>query len=227
VSAETARQASAQGEAKGEVHVIENGIPLGAFAPNAQLRAEVRRELGIPASACVVGTVARLSEVKNQPLLVRAMGPLLGPEVRLVLVGDGPFRPQVEQAIANLPSPEFVHLLGQRLDVPRVLTSFDIFALSSDSEGLPMVLPEAMACALPVVSTSVGGIPDVVADGKNGYLVPKGDEAQLRQRLSSLIGDPNKRSEFSASARVDALERRSSETMHQRYMELYRSLVRS
>jgi glycosyltransferase involved in cell wall biosynthesis len=226
VSAETARQATEQGEAARDVRVIENGIPLSAFSPNDQLRAEVRRELEIPENACIIGTVARLSEVKNQPLLVRAMGPLLGPEVRLVIVGEGPYRPQVEQAVAQLPNRQYVHLLGQRLDVPRLLTSFDIFALSSDSEGLPMVLPEAMACALPVVSTAVGGIPDVVAEGVNGYLAPKGDELALRDKLSLLIQNPQLRREFASAARSDALQRRSSETMHQRYMDVYRDLSR-
>lgn len=224
VSAETARQATAQGETPRSVHIIENGIPLGAFAPNAHLRAEVRTELGLPDTACVIGTVARLSEVKNQPLLVRAAGPLLGPNTHLVIVGEGPFRPRVESAVAASPNRAYVHLLGQRLDVPRLLPAFDVFALSSDSEGLPMVLPEAMACGLPVVSTAVGGIPDVVEDGVSGYLVPKGDEAALRERLSTLITHSALRSQFAEAARKDALERRSSETMHHRYMEVYHGL---
>lgn len=224
VSEETARQAKSQGEHAPIIDVIENGIPLASFAPNAQLRAEVRRELSIPDDAVVIGTVGRLSEVKNQPLLVRAVAPLLNAGVRLAVVGEGEFRPNVEAAIRECGVSEHVHLLGQRLDAPRVLTAFDVFALSSDSEGLPMVLPEAMTSGLPVVSTAVGGIPDVIKEGSTGYLVPKGDEVAMRGRLAELVNNGELRRRLGAAAREDALGRYSSQRMHERYLELYRRL---
>lgn len=224
VSQETARQSTSQGEVASTIHVIENGIPLSAFAPNPEVRAEVRRELHIPDSAVIVGTVARLAEVKNQPLLVRAVAPLLNEGVRLVLVGDGPNRPSVEAAVADCGVGGYVHFVGQRLDVPRFLCAFDVFALSSDSEGLPMVLPEAMTCTLPVVSTAVGGIPDVIREGTTGFLVPKGDELALREKLGKLISNQELRERMGVAAREDALTRYSSQVMHERYLALYRQL---
>lgn len=228
VSTQTADDAREGRECRpGALSVIENGIHLEKYGPNPALRAEVRRELGIPESALVVGTVGRLSAVKNQPLLVRAVAPLLNAQVRLVLVGDGPDRPDVEAAVAHSGKSEWIHLLGQRLDVPRLLPSFDIFALSSDSEGLPMVLPEAMACELPIVTTAVGGIPDVVTDGRTGFLVPKGDEQKLRERVARLAETPTLKRELGVRAREFALRRYSADSMIERYLELYSALGQS
>ena len=109
VSEVTAAQARAQRDTPLErLHVIPNGIRLDRFAPDAAVRAAARAELGIPADAWVVGTVARVDEVKNQPLLVRAMAPLLGDGVRLVIVGDGPARAALDAAIAAIRTRAFV-----------------------------------------------------------------------------------------------------------------------
>ena len=84
-------------------------------------------------------------------MLVRAMAPLLSSRVRLVIVGDGDARAEVEAAIAALPEPRWVVMTGRRMDVPRLVHAFDVFALSSTTEGLPLVVPEAMAAGLPIV----------------------------------------------------------------------------
>jgi glycosyltransferase involved in cell wall biosynthesis len=116
---------------------------------------------------------------------------------------------------------QHAHLLGVRRDVPDVLNAFDIFAMSSETEGLPLVVLEAMASNLPVVSTNVGGIPNVVEEGRTGYLVPVTDEAALTDRLAALVQDPVLRREVGARARDVALAKFSAERMQRDYLDLY------
>ena len=111
-----------------------------------------------------------------------------GRRSRLIVVGDGPLLPTLSDLAAALQVSPFVHLLGARRDVPDVLNALDAFVLCSDMEGLPLVIPEAMATGLPVVSTRVGGIPNVIDDGVTGFLVPPGAEEALRDRIAMLQG---------------------------------------
>lgn len=203
--------------------VIENGIPLGKFAHDPVARDAVRDELGIPRGALVVGSVGRLVEEKDYPLLVRAMAPRLSNDVRLVLVGEGMMRPSIEAAIQELPAERrgFVTLTGQRSDVARALSAFDLFALSSHAEGLPLVIPEAMACGLPVVATKVGGIPGIVPDS-TGALVPSRDVESLRAALVRYVDDAALRGASGKAAREYALGRFAEERMLEKYLALYR-----
>ena len=108
------------------------------------------------------------------------MAPALAGGAHLVVVGDGPSRAALDAAVAALPEGDRVraHVLGRRMDVDRLLPAFDVFALPSKTEGLPLVVPEAMAAGLPIVATAVGGLPGVVDDGVTGLLCPV-DEAAL------------------------------------------------
>lgn len=226
VSTVTAQQARTQRDASdARIVVIPNGIRLEKFGPDPVARAAVRAELGIPERAIVVGTVGRVDEFKNQPLLLMAIAPLLGPDVHVVFVGDGPTREALEASVKALTDPDKAHVLGRRMDVARLLTAFDIFCLSSKSEGLPLVVPEAMASGLPVVSTAVGGIPGVVDEGETGFLTAV-DEAELRDRLKRLVDDPAKARAMGARAREVALERYSAERMTDDYLELYERAVK-
>jgi glycosyltransferase involved in cell wall biosynthesis len=201
------------------LRVVPNGIPLDDFAPDAASRGRVRGDLGIPADAFVVGWVGRLAPEKDVPLLVRAVAPLLGAGVRLVLVGEGPSRAEVERAVP----PEvarWVTLTGARPDVAAYLAAFDVLALSSRTEGLPLAVPEAMATGLPVVATAVGGLPSsVTADC--GLLVPPGDEAALRRTLAALVNDPALARAMGRSARRRALSVFSIARMADAYESLY------
>jgi glycosyltransferase involved in cell wall biosynthesis len=205
---------------KDRIHVIENGIPLAAFGADLEARREIRAELAIPADALVVGTVGRLAIEKDYPLLVRAMTPMLSERVRLVFVGEGAERPAIEAAIEARVRP-FVTLTGARHDVPRLLASFDLFALSSKTEGLPLVLPEAMTSRLPVISTAVGGIPSVVPESV-GILVPYGDSDALGAAIRRLIDDEALRTTMAEAARNYALGRFSEDRMLDEYLALYR-----
>jgi glycosyltransferase involved in cell wall biosynthesis len=221
VSPETAESARIKERPrKQSLHIIPNGIPLAAFGPDADARARLRAELGIPPSAFVVGSVGRLAREKNYPLLVRAIGPLLSEQLRLVLVGSGDDRAEIER---NVPSAcaQFVVLTGLRHDIPSLLASFDLFALSSRTEGLPLAIPEAMASALPVVATAVGGIPSAVPAGC-GMLVPSGDAPALRAALDALARDPARTRAMGESARHHALAVFSIERMADAYERIYR-----
>jgi glycosyltransferase involved in cell wall biosynthesis len=213
--------------AASRLHVIPNGVDLDAFAPDASARRAVRAELGLPEDARVVGTVGRVSAEKDHALLVRAMGPLLGPGVRLVIVGDGAEMPALREAAK--PFAAWVSLTGMRDDIPRVLASFDVFALSSRSEGLPLALLEAMACGLAIVSTDVGGVGEVVEHGAAARLVPPRNEAALRQALEALLTSPDASTEMrvlGARARARA-ERYAADRVVDAYLDLYVTAART
>jgi len=182
----------------------------------------VRAELGIPPHAFVVGSVGRLVREKNQAALVAAMTPLLSSTVRLVLVGDGPEREALARAVAALGErAPWVQLLGARTDVPELMAAFDLFALSSDSEGLPLVIVEAMASGLPVVSTAVGGIPAVVVEEVTGALVHAGDVGALSARLGDLAASPTLGVSWGTEGRRRALARYSADRMVDDYFAVY------
>jgi glycosyltransferase involved in cell wall biosynthesis len=205
--------------------VIPNGIDLARFRPDPAARERVRRELGIDAETWVVGTVGRIAVEKNQALLLRAAAPLLGRRTRLIVAGDGPLLASLSELAAALGIAPFVSLLGSRRDVPDVLNALDAFVLCSNTEGLPLVLPEAMATGLPVVSTSVGGIPTVIDEGQSGFLVPVGDEQSLRDRVGRLQADPELSRAVGSRARAAAMARFSAERMRREYLELYERVL--
>jgi glycosyltransferase involved in cell wall biosynthesis len=156
-------------------------------------RADVRAELGVAPDAALIGAVGRLTADKGgQDVLIRAVGRVREtcPQVRLVMVGDGPLRPGLEQLTAQLGLTGTVIFTGLRSDVPRLLGALDVFVLPSEREALPVAVLEAMAAGLPLVATRVGGIPEVVEDGATGFLVPPGDVAAMHCVLERLTGDP-------------------------------------
>jgi glycosyltransferase involved in cell wall biosynthesis len=214
------------------VHVVANGIDMSVFAPRPDVRNASRRELGLPEDAWVVGTVGRLAPEKDQATLVKAVAPLLGEGRYLVIVGDGPERDALHAVIRDANVDRYVRMTGVRSDVARLLSAFDAFALPSRTEGLPLVLLEAMASELPVVASSVGGIPDLVAAGVTGVLVPPSDVPALRAALLMLAGNPAFAHKMGRAARQQVLARHSVDVMAKAYRHLYqaargRSLVAS
>ncbi len=207
------------------LHVVPNGIDLDRFGPDPDARRALRAELGIPADAFAVGTVGRLYVEKGHAYLIRSLAPLLGERFHLVITGEGPEKDNLAAQAAALPRKECVHLTGNRRDVPRLYAALDAFALTSKSEGLPLVLPEAMASGLPIVATAVGGVPRVVEEGATGFLVDYGDEEALRARLSALDGDRQLARRCGETGRERALGRYSSRRMVADYLELYRRVT--
>jgi glycosyltransferase involved in cell wall biosynthesis len=226
VSEEIAAFARARREvSERRLAVISNGVELSRFHPDPEARERIRGELALAPEVCAIGTVGRVATEKNHALLVRAVAPLLDARTHLVVAGDGPLLPALRDLVAELGIAAHAHLLGMRRDVPAVLNALDVFAMSSDTEGLPLVVLEAMATALPIVATAVGGIPDVVVDGRTGFLVPAGDQTALRARLATLVADPAQRREIGARARTEAVDHHSAERMQRAYMDLYARLL--
>ncbi len=172
--------------------VIRSGIELERFGHPQVDRATTRAAWNIPLDAPVVGTVTRLSAQKAPLDFVRAAAQVAAavPNVYFLVVGDGPLRAEVEQLARDLGISERLVLTGLRRDVPEQLAAMDIFALSSLWEGLPRVLPQAMASGLPVVATATDGSIEAVTDGENGFLVPPGQPAVLAESLIRLLRDP-------------------------------------
>ena len=172
-------------------HLIRSGIELDVFRDASIDRDVVRSRLGLPAEAFVIGTVGRLARQKAPLDLLAAFVDVAREraEAHLVMVGDGPDRDAVESAVARAGLADRVHLLGLRRDVPELLRAFDVFALASHWEGLPRVLPQAMAAGLPIVATRVNGSPDAIGQGDNGWLVEVGDSRAMAGHLLELAKD--------------------------------------
>lgn len=202
------------------IQVIPNGIPLERFAPNPDARARIRAELGIPEGAYVVGTVGRVEAVKNHKLFVASMARIAGPDVHAVIVGPGSLEAEVRASIPEAARP-FIHMTGARRDVPDLLAAFDVFTLTSTTEGLPLVVPEAMSTELPVVATSVGSLPTIVPKD-TGILVESGDEAALTAAYTRLHQNPLARREMGKAARAFAHARFSLAKMVDAYEQIYR-----
>lgn len=187
---------------------VRSGIELDRFRRPARPREAVRAELSIPADAPVVGTVTRLSPQKAPLDFVETAAQVVArrPGVHFIVVGDGPLRAGVEARIAVLGLASCVHLTGLRRDVPDLLHSFDVFALSSLWEGLPRVLSQAMAAGLAVVATAVDGNAEAVEDGVNGLLAPPGDPQAMAAALLRLLDDPALAAQMGAAGRERAEE---------------------
>jgi glycosyltransferase involved in cell wall biosynthesis len=188
---------------RGKVVSVPTGADLSRFQPGD--RAKARAELGLPANDPIVGIVATLRSWKGHRFLIAALrDPRLAP-VRLVIVGDGPQQAALrEQATADGLAQRVV-FAGQQEDVVLWLQAFDVFALpSTGHEGVPQALIQAMACGLPVVTTAVGAIPELVRDGESGLVVPSEDVPALAAAIARLLGDPALCARLAANARTTA-----------------------
>jgi glycosyltransferase involved in cell wall biosynthesis len=169
-----------------------------ADLPTPADREAGRRALGIPPDGPVIGTVGNFTAKKDQTTLVRALA--LVPGARLVLVGTGPREPELRALVAERGLDDRVVFAGSRDDVAALLPAFDVFALSSRFEGLPIALLEAMAAGRACVATAVGGVPEVVTDGVDGVLVPPGDAGAFAATLVALLADPDRRAALGEKA---------------------------
>lgn len=202
--------AESDGISPGRIHVISNFVDDSAFDVLADsARREIRRAWGVADGAVVVGCVARLVPVKNHETLMRAFASALAsfPAAHLVLVGDGECRPILQNMVAELGVAGSVTFAGELRGGQNHHRAFDISVLCSLSEGFPNTLVEAMAAAVPIVATSVGGNVDAVTNGLNGLLVPSQEPAGLSAALLSLLGDETMRRTMGGAGRARALER--------------------
>ena len=207
--------------------LIANGVDTDAFAPRDGASPAPHGCPFRPGEHWLVGTVGRLKTVKNQPLLAQAFvhlirtWPAAAAHLRLVIVGDGPLRPAIEAILANAGVQHLAWLAGARDDVASIMRSLDCFVLPSQTEGTSCTLQEAMACALPVVATAVGGTPDLVDDGKTGYLVPSDDAVAMAEAIWRLYGDTANARSFGQRARQKAQQQFGLDAMVERYLALF------
>ena len=212
---------------RSKARVVRLGLDLEgrtAHAPDA--RARLRGELGLDESTFVVGWLGRMTDIKRVDDLLRAFARLLErePDSALVLVGDGPLRRDLEQTASELGIAAACRFTGYLDDVAECYAAFDAVALSSANEGTPVTVIEAQAAGLPVVSTDVGGVRDVVADGESGFLVPPGDIEAMADALAMLSGAPELRSSFGERGRA-VLTRYSVPRLVDDLDALYRELL--
>ncbi len=204
------------------IRVVYNGIDLERFSKTADRLAK-RRELGLQPDDKVFGIVARLDPIKNHAMLLRACQQLVKtvPNAYLLIVGDGPERAKLEELTASLGIAAHVKFLGARQDISELLQTFDVFALSSFSEGTSVTLLEAMGVGVPIVATNVGGNPEVVSDGETGFLVESDNADDMANKLLQLLQDNALRQRMgnAGKQRVHALF--SIEKMVQAYVDLY------
>lgn len=177
--------------------VLYDGIQAGRQMPD--VRDAVRTELGIPANAAVVGMVARVAPIKDFPTLIRAATRVIArrPDAYFVVVGDtsgaATYRAHFREVQGMIEAAQVGHrfvFTGFRDDVERVVAAMDVATLVTHSEGLPLVLLEAMAQGLPVVATAVGGIPEIVIPGVSGLLHEHQNDSELADALLGLLDDP-------------------------------------
>lgn len=209
--------------------LIDNGVDTLSYCPDPDAALPV--DWPDWHDCFVIGTVGRVQDVKDHACLIEAFAllrkqhPHASARVRLAIIGEGPLRSALQRQVEAAGLTEVTHLPGARNDISAVMRRFDVFALSSIAEGTPVTMLEAMASGLPVVSTRVGGIPDLVRDGSTGMLVPASDPQALAHALARYVVDPKLARSHGRAARKDVEQRYSLGAMLASYLALYDRLT--
>jgi glycosyltransferase involved in cell wall biosynthesis len=210
-----------------KVHVIHNGIDFERVKASPDARGRIRAELRT-GEADLVLVMARLHPEKGHEHLFRAL-----PEVRrrlsrpfvILLAGTGPFEEAYRRQLRDLGCEDLVRFLGFRKDAADLMTAADVLVLPSVAEAFGLVLAEALFLGLPVVASRVGGIPEIVADGEDGLLVPPADPLALTDALVGLLQDPARRARLAVHGRAKVERAFSFERMVRAYENVYQKLV--
>jgi glycosyltransferase involved in cell wall biosynthesis len=210
------------------IEVIENGIDLARYT-SAPDRSSARAHLGLRPDLRYVIAVARFHPVKDHATLIAAFERVARAreDAHLLLVGDGELRGALEAQVAAAGLGSRVTFMGVRRDVPALLRAADVFTLTSVSEAASITLLEAMASSLPVVVTAVGGNPEIVREGADGLLAPRGDAEGLGTALLRLLNDPALATRMGESGAARVREHYQLDRTVQRYFDLYQQLARS
>ncbi|AGW91642.1 hypothetical protein N234_16555 [Ralstonia pickettii DTP0602] len=188
---ESARQAMIDAGAvvPERIIVMPNGIDTDLFRPDPALRQVTRTALGIYPGTRLVVNIGRLAPEKAQPLLIQAFAGMVRTpghaDTRLLVAGEGPMRGALEAAIRQHDAAGFITLAGNRRDIPALLNAADLFVLSSDVEGMPLAVGEALACGCPVVATDAAGVAELLGDA--GIIVPRGNADALAKAMSDTL----------------------------------------
>lgn len=208
-----------------KIIVVKNGVVPITSSPKT--RAELCGELGLDNDVTIVGMVARLQTVKGHRFFIEAAAEVLRrrTDAHFVLVGDGPLRTEIASQAAELGITNHVHMLGDRADVSRLVSAFDLLVLASLHEGLPNAVMEAMAAGVPVVATGVGGTKELITAGETGYLAPPANSAALAERICFALGDEIHRDEIISAARRKIASAFGIERMVESVEALYDELM--
>ncbi len=206
---------------RAKVRVIPNGVDVERFGGDAQ-RLAVRSELGLAPTTPVAGIVAALRPEKDHLQFLRAAAIVRRrvPEAVFLIVGDGPLRPGLEAAAAELGIAQAVRFLGTRSDIPGLLAAMDVFALTSQMEANPVSILEAMATSRPVVAPNVGSIAESVDDGVTGYLTEQGSAEQTAERICQLLENVELARSLGRTGRERVEKRWSLDVMVRGYEQL-------
>ncbi len=210
-----------------KIQVIYNGIHAVPTPKDSELKT-LRQELGLKPEHLIFGTIARFDPIKNQALMIRAFAELnkKHPHTRLILVGDGSERPNLEALVAELALNDSVIFTGYRTNPYEFIHLFDVFLLTSLSEGTSMTLLEAMSAGKPCIASDAGGNPEIVTDQKTGLIFPSKDEIALVNALLQLTENESLRSQFGAEALSQFNHRFSSKKMQKTFGDIYTKLCK-
>jgi glycosyltransferase involved in cell wall biosynthesis len=213
------------GIGRDRIVTVHDGVNIGLIDKQAPV--DARAEFRMPHGAPVVGNVAALAAHKGQKHLIAAAALVVRavPDARFLIIGEGELRDQLERQIKHLALERHVLLTGFRPDVLGLMKSFDLFAMSSVTEGLGSAVLEAMACGRPVVSTRAGGLPEVVVDGETGLLVPPHDEPALAKAVTDLLEDAGRRAAMGAAGRTRVVDAFSVDAMVTKTLATYAARV--
>jgi len=205
--------------------IVPNGIPVENYRGTTADRIHWRNQEGFEQDAFLFTCVARLEPQKNPLLLVRAFAALNDSRAHLVMLGEGSLREQVTAYVRARGLERQVHLLGSRKEIREWLAASDVFVLSSNWEGNPLAVMEAMAGGLPVIGTAVGGVPELVESGRQGMLVAAGDEGAFTNAMRTLLENPERRAAMAIAARARAMVAFDVEQMVRGYAAIYKAAL--
>ena len=217
-----------EGVPRPKITTVHNCVDTDLF--QRQPGAGVKSSFGWREDDLLLGTVARMTKVKGHIHLIRVAPKIVAqvPRARFAFIGDGPERPFLESEVERLGLQEHFCFTGMRDDVPRLLSAMDVFVLPTAlREGLPLAIAEAMACGLPVIATNVGGVREVVLDGKTGFLLPPRDEEALCDAVLTLLQDDRKRLAFGKAGHEYCMSEYGADLMVSRIEAIYKNLLKS
>jgi len=213
-----------------KIRVIHYGVDLKAFHPNGkEIRTALRSQFNIESNVFLIGIVARLESWKGHKYFIEAFSDIAPrlPNVKTILIGDGSLRPELERLSEEKNLQDCLYFLGIRDDIPALLNCIDLLVLPSlPGEGFPNVLLEAMACGKPVIATKVGGVPELVRNGYNGYIVKAGDVDELKSALLKAVGDDAQIRQMAKNALQTVQKDFSLEKQIKGFEEIYDSYIK-
>lgn len=207
---------------QGRINVIHNGIDFSRLNPVVD-RNDLKREFDLPEKCTVLGTASRLNEIKNIDMMLRVFSDVRATfdDAYLVVAGDGPERERLEKLAGQLGVRDFIRFVGMRFDMPRIYSLFDVFLLTSFTEGISVTLLEALGSGVPAVVTNVGGNSELITEGVNGFLVPVDHDHIMVERIEQLLMDSLLRRQISQAAKINVHTEFTEDLMMTRYRDLY------